>query len=54
MKLTGKRGRRRKLLLDDLKETMGYWKFKEEAIAHSVCGELALEEAMGLTKTTNE
>ena len=26
------RGRRRKLLLDDLKENTGYWKLKEEAV----------------------
>jgi len=29
---TGRRGRRLKQLLDDLKETRGYWKLKEEAI----------------------
>ena len=27
-----RRGRRRKKLLDDLKEKRGYWEFKEEAI----------------------
>jgi hypothetical protein len=27
-----RRGRRRKKLLDDLKEKKGYWKFKEEAL----------------------
>jgi hypothetical protein len=30
-----RRGRRRKQLLDDLKETRGYWKLKEEALARS-------------------
>jgi hypothetical protein len=30
--MTGKRGRRRKQLLDDLKETRGYWKLKEEEL----------------------
>ena len=30
--VTGRRGRRRKQLLDDLKETRGYWKLKEEAL----------------------
>jgi hypothetical protein len=30
--MTGRRGRRRKLLLDDLKETREYWKLKEEAL----------------------
>jgi hypothetical protein len=27
-----RRGRRHKKLLDDLKETRGYWKLKEEAL----------------------
>ena len=30
----GRRGRRRKQLLDDLKETRVYWKFKGEALDH--------------------
>jgi hypothetical protein len=30
--VTGRRGRRRKKLLDNLKETREYWKLKEEAI----------------------
>jgi hypothetical protein len=30
--MTGRRGRRRKQLLDDLKEKIGYWKLKEEAL----------------------
>jgi hypothetical protein len=30
----GQRGRRHKQLLDDLRETKGYWKLKEEALAH--------------------
>jgi hypothetical protein len=29
---TGRRGRRRKKLLDDLKEKRGYWKLKQEAL----------------------
>jgi hypothetical protein len=32
IKMTGRRGRRRKQLLDDLNEKRGYWKFKEEAL----------------------
>ena len=32
MEVTGRRGRRRKQLLDDLKEKRGYWKLKEEAL----------------------
>jgi len=28
----GRRGRRRKQLLDDLKENTGYWELKEEAL----------------------
>jgi hypothetical protein len=30
--MMGRRGRRRKQLLDELKETRGYWKLKEEAL----------------------
>jgi hypothetical protein len=32
----GRRGRRRKELLDDLKEERGYWKLKEEALDRTV------------------
>jgi hypothetical protein len=34
--MTGRRGRRRKQLLDDLKEKRRYWKLKEEALDHTV------------------
>jgi hypothetical protein len=34
--VTGRQGRRRKQLLDDLKETRGYWKSKEEALERTV------------------
>jgi hypothetical protein len=30
--MTGRRGRRRKQLLDELKEKRSYWKLKEEAL----------------------
>jgi len=33
--VTERRGRRRKQLLDDFKETSGYWKLKEEALDHT-------------------
>jgi hypothetical protein len=33
--MTGRRGRRRKQLLDDLKEKRGYCKLKEEALDRS-------------------
>jgi hypothetical protein len=33
MEVTGRRERRDKQLLDGLKETGGYWKLKEEALA---------------------
>jgi hypothetical protein len=33
--MTGRRGRRRKQLLDNLKENRGYWKLKEEALDRS-------------------
>ena len=32
IEVTGRRGRRHKQLLDDIKETRGYWKLKEEAL----------------------
>ena len=32
IKVTRRQGRRRKELLDDFKETRGYWKFKEGTI----------------------
>jgi hypothetical protein len=42
--MTGRRRRRRKQLLDDLKEKRGYWKLKEEALDRSQWG-IRLEEA---------
>ena len=35
IEVTGRRGRRRKQLLGDLKENRGYWKLKEEALART-------------------
>jgi hypothetical protein len=32
IEMTGRQGRKRKQLLDDLKETRGYWKLKEETL----------------------
>jgi hypothetical protein len=37
IEMTGRRGRRRKQLLDDLKENRRYWKLKEEALGRTVC-----------------
>ena len=37
LELTCRRGRRRKQLLDDLKEREGYWKIKEEALDRDLC-----------------
>jgi hypothetical protein len=31
-KYEGRRGRKRKQLLDEVKETTGYWKLKQEAL----------------------
>jgi hypothetical protein len=42
--VTGRRGRRSRKLLDDLKERKGYSHLKQEAL----CEELALEEALDL------
>jgi hypothetical protein len=35
--VTGRRGKRRKQLLDDLKEARGYWKMKEDAPNRTLC-----------------
>jgi hypothetical protein len=36
IEVTGRRRRRRKQLLNDLKETRGYWNFNEEAVARTM------------------
>jgi len=36
IEVTGRRGRRRKQILDDVKETRGYWELKEEALDHTL------------------
>jgi hypothetical protein len=36
IEMTGRRGRRRRQLLDDHKEKSRYWKFKEEALERTV------------------
>jgi hypothetical protein len=38
IKVMGRRGRRCKQLLDDLKEKKGYWKLKEEALHPTLLG----------------
>jgi hypothetical protein len=48
IEVKGRRGRRRRTLLDDLKERRGYSHLKEEAL-DPLCGELALEEAFDLS-----
>jgi hypothetical protein len=37
IKMKGRRGRRRKQLLDDLKEKRRYWKLKEESLDRTLC-----------------
>ena len=46
--MTGRQGRRRRKLLDDLNERRGYSHLKEEALDRTM-GELALEEALDLS-----
>jgi hypothetical protein len=46
--VTGRRGRRRKQLQEDLKETRGYCKLKDKARI-ALCEDLAMEEAMELS-----
>jgi hypothetical protein len=36
IEMMGRRGRRRKQLLDGLKEKRRYWKFKEEVLDHTL------------------
>jgi len=36
MEVTGRRDRRSKQLMDDLKETRGHWKMKEETLARNL------------------
>jgi hypothetical protein len=36
IEMTGRQGRRRKQLLDDLKEKIRYWKLKEEALDYTL------------------
>jgi hypothetical protein len=38
MEMAGRRGKRRKQLLDYLRETRGYWNLKEEALDCTVWG----------------
>jgi membrane protein implicated in regulation of membrane protease activity len=48
IEVTGRQGRRRRKLLDDLKERRGYSHLKEE-LWIAVCGQLASEEALDLS-----
>jgi hypothetical protein len=48
IEVTGRRGRRRRKLLDDLKERKGYSHLKEEDLI-ALCREVALEEALDLS-----
>jgi hypothetical protein len=48
IEVIGRRGRRRRKLLDDLKERKGYAHLKEE-LWIALCGEFALEEALDLS-----
>jgi hypothetical protein len=61
IEVTGRQGRRHMQRLDDLNGKTGHWKWTEEALDHTVrrtgCGrgfgEMALEEAMEVSKTDN-
>jgi hypothetical protein len=37
MEVTGRRGRRRRMLLDDLKDRRGYCHLKKEAVDRTIC-----------------
>jgi hypothetical protein len=49
IEVTERQGRRRRKLLDDLKERRGYCHLKEEAVDRTMWRELALEEALDLS-----
>ena len=48
IEVSGRRGRRRKQLLDNLEETRGYWKWEQEALEATPWRQLALEGAVDL------
>ena len=48
IEVTRRQGRRRKKLLDDLKDSRGYCHLKEEAVDRK-CGGIVLEEALNLS-----
>ena len=48
IEMTRRRGRRRKKLLDDLKDRRGYCQLKVEALI-ALCGGIVLEEALDLS-----
>jgi hypothetical protein len=50
IEVTGRRGRRRKQLLDDLKEKKKYWDLKEKALDRILCG-TRFEQVMTSRKT---
>ena len=51
--MTGRRGRKHKQLLDDVKEKRVYWKLRQEALNYT-CGEFALKRLWTLLKTDHE
>jgi hypothetical protein len=53
IKVTGRRGRRSKHLLDGLKETRGFWKLKEETLRSSHFVENSLSKKLGTCRKTN-
>jgi hypothetical protein len=48
IEMRGRRGRRNKQLLEDLKKKKEYWKLKGEALDRTVWRTVFLEEAVGL------
>ena len=47
--MTRRQGRRRKKLLDDVKDRRGYCHLKVEALGRNMCGGVVLEEALNLS-----
>ena len=51
--VVGRQGRRRKQLLNDIKEKSGCWKLEDDAL-DAFCGELTFERAMKFVRQTRE
>jgi hypothetical protein len=54
IEVTGRQGRRRKQLLDDMKKTRGHWKLKREALDRTVWRTLFVRAYGPVVRQTTE